>query len=70
MASPCVIFDDDIFSDDIFSGPSRNYITNEDKLIINQHFSNFGMVTIDKTGHWLHAEKPSYFVKTICKYLI
>ena len=25
---------------------------------------------MQNTGHWLHAENPSYFVETICKYLI
>ena len=42
-------------------GGNSNYIIAEDKLIINQHFSNFGIATIDKTGHWLHAENPEKF---------
>ena len=42
-------------------GGNSNYIIAEDKLIINQHFSDFGIVTIDKTGHWLHAENPEKF---------
>lgn len=44
----------------IRSGNS-NYITSEDELIINKHFSDFSIETIEGSGHWLHAENPEKF---------
>ena len=42
-------------------GGDSNYITTEDELIINKHFADFSIATIDGAGHWLHAEKPERF---------
>ena len=42
-------------------GGNSNYITIEDELIINKHFSDFSIATIEGAGHWLHAEKPECF---------
>jgi len=42
-------------------GGNSNYITTEDKLIINNHFSDFSIATIDGVGHWVHAESPERF---------
>jgi pimeloyl-ACP methyl ester carboxylesterase len=42
-------------------GGNSNYITSEDELTINKHFSDFSIATIDGAGHWLHAEKPKRF---------
>jgi len=42
-------------------GGNSNYITTQDELIINKHFSDFSIATIDDAGHWLHAEKPERF---------
>lgn len=42
-------------------GGNSNYITTEDELIINKHFSAFSIATIDGAGHWLHAENPERF---------
>jgi pimeloyl-ACP methyl ester carboxylesterase len=42
-------------------GGNSNYITTQDELIINKHFSDFSIATIDGTGHWLHAENPERF---------
>ena len=52
-------------------GGNSNYITNEDRLIIDKHFSDFGITNIDGAGHWLHAEEPQKFyneVIAICGY--
>ena len=42
-------------------GGNSNYITTEDELIINKHFSDFSIETIEGSGHWLHAENPEKF---------
>jgi len=42
-------------------GGNSNYITTEDELIINKHFSDFSIATIEGGGHWLHTENPERF---------
>ena len=42
-------------------GGNSGYINSTDKLIINKHFSDFSIATIDGAGHLLHAEKPECF---------
>ena len=42
-------------------GGNSNYITTEDELIINKHFSDFSIATIEGAGHWLHADNPERF---------
>ena len=46
-------------------GGNSNYITTEDKLIINKHFSDFSIATIEGAGHWLHAENPERFYNEV-----
>ena len=46
-------------------GGDSNYITTEDELIINKHFSDFSIATIDGAGHWLHAENPEKFYNEV-----
>ena len=42
-------------------GGNSDYINSTDELIINKHFSDFSIATIDGAGHWLHAENPERF---------
>ena len=42
-------------------GGNSDYINSTDKLIINKHFSDFSIASIDGAGHSLHAEKPERF---------
>ena len=46
-------------------GGNSNYITTQDELIINKHFSDFSIATIDGAGHWLHAENPERFYNEV-----
>jgi esterase len=46
-------------------GGNSNYITTKDELIINKHFSDFSIATIDEAGHWLHAENPERFYNEV-----
>jgi pimeloyl-ACP methyl ester carboxylesterase len=46
-------------------GENSNYITTEDELIINKHFSDFSIATIEEAGHWLHAENPERFYNEV-----
>ena len=46
-------------------GGKSNYITNEDKLIIDKYFSDSSILIIDDAGHWLHADQPEEFYKKV-----
>jgi esterase len=56
----------------IFNGPTlflrgilSGYILDEDHLALKHHFPNYALVDIEKAGHWLHAENPAAFLKSI-----
>lgn len=49
-------------------GGNSNYITSEDELIINKHFSDFSIATIPGVGHWLHAENPERFYNEVINF--
>lgn len=49
-------------------GGNSNYITSEDELIINKHFSDFSIATIPRVGHWLHAENPEGFYNEVINF--
>ena len=51
-------------------GESSNYITLEDELLIQKHFSSFSIATIDGAGHWLHAENPECFYDEVMEYCL
>ncbi|MCG2460598.1 alpha/beta fold hydrolase [Flavobacteriaceae bacterium F89] len=59
---------ENIGATDVFPGPTlflrgdrSEYIVPEDYPNIRRHFPLAKIETIDKAGHWLHAENPSQF---------
>lgn len=46
-------------------GGNSNYITDEDEVIIEKHFSDYSIATLDEAGHWLHAEHPERFYNEV-----
>ncbi len=54
-----------IFSGDtlFLKGEKSGYILPEDAPLINAHFPNSQIKTVQKAGHWLHAENPVDFYK-------
>ena len=46
-------------------GGNSDYITNEHRNIITQHFPQSKAKIIASAGHWLHAEKPIAFNKIV-----
>ena len=50
-------------------GENSGYISIDDEKLIHNHFPNSEIITISKTGHWLHAEKPIEFYKTVVEFL-
>jgi pimeloyl-ACP methyl ester carboxylesterase len=50
-------------------GEYSDYILNKEESIIKIHFPSSKIVEIPKAGHWLHAENPTYFYKTVLDFL-
>lgn len=50
-------------------GDKSNYITKEDETLIKHHFPEAQIITIKNAGHWLHAENPKDFFKTVMKFI-
>ena len=50
-------------------GEKSDYITLDDKPLIEAHFPNSNIKTIAKAGHWLHAENPKDFYKEAIAFL-
>ena len=46
-------------------GENSGYISSNEEPIINAHFPNNKIVTIKNAGHWLHAENPVDFLKSL-----
>jgi len=67
---------DNIFPNAIFDGPTlflrgdrSEYIQSNDFAEIKRHFPNAEIETIDKAGHWLHAENPNQFFEKSFRFL-
>ncbi|MFY9309066.1 MAG: alpha/beta fold hydrolase [Bacteroidia bacterium] len=50
-------------------GELSNYILDQDLLHIKSIFPFSNLETISKSGHWVHAEQPQDFFKTVVKFL-
>lgn len=50
-------------------GQNSNYITENDKTVINQNFINVRFETIPNAGHWVHAENPEGFLNAVNAFL-
>ena len=50
-------------------GAKSNYILNEDESLLKKHFPKFNLITIQKAGHWVHAEQPTAVLVVIYKFL-
>ncbi len=50
-------------------GINSDYITDDDILEIRKYYSNSKVETIGNAGHWLHAEQPDAFIKTVLDFL-
>jgi len=50
-------------------GENSPYIKNSDFSLIEAHFPKSKIVTIARSGHWLHAENPSDFFAALVAFL-
>jgi pimeloyl-ACP methyl ester carboxylesterase len=51
-------------------GEESGYVMDEDMLYARQLFPGAELITIPKAGHWLHAQQPELFAKTINYFLL
>ncbi len=51
-------------------GEASNYIKRSDSNRIKDLFPNSEIITIPEAGHWLHAQQPKLFVKTVLEFLM
>jgi pimeloyl-ACP methyl ester carboxylesterase len=50
-------------------GALSEYVTEDDRQLIQQHFTAAAFSAIDKAGHWVHAEKPQRFKQVVEEFL-
>lgn len=50
-------------------GERSGYIEDLDMLQIQKHFPKAKLVTIPKSGHWLHAENPDAFFEEVMQFI-
>lgn len=60
-------FDKDVL---FIKGGNSDYITVENHREILRFFPNAKTKVIEKTGHWLHAEKPNIFNRLVSQFFI
>jgi len=51
-------------------GEKSTYIKNSDQNLIHYHFPNADLKTIEKAGHWVHAEQAKAFFNLVNEYFI
>mgnify|MGYP002639771357 CR=1 FL=1 len=50
-------------------GELSDYVTQDIWVLIQQHFKNARLQTLDSAGHWLHAEQPKAFSNAVLSFL-
>jgi len=50
-------------------GANSNYIDQSDESLIPQQFTSSKIVTIEKAGHWVHAENPKAFFNAVIEFI-
>ena len=50
-------------------GGNSDYVGSAEIEVIERHFTDAGVATIDTAGHWLHAEKPLEFARLALDFL-
>jgi pimeloyl-ACP methyl ester carboxylesterase len=50
-------------------GVNSDYVTDEDIMEIRKYYTQSTVETIGNAGHWIHAEQPEAFAKTVLDFL-
>ena len=61
----------DLFTGEVLfiRGAQSEYILNEDEPLLKKHFPNAVLMTIQKAGHWVHAEQPAQLLALINQFI-
>ncbi len=51
-------------------GELSNYINQEDERLISKYFVNSKIKSILNSGHWVHAEQPGQFYKSVFEFIV
>lgn len=54
----------------VIRGDRSNYITENDLPGFEKHFPNYRLVTINNSGHWVHAEQPEQFYQATIGFIV
>jgi pimeloyl-ACP methyl ester carboxylesterase len=52
------------------SGALSNYVDDDARQLIGQHFTAASFQSLENAGHWLHADQPRAFYQAAYDYLI
>jgi pimeloyl-ACP methyl ester carboxylesterase len=50
-------------------GINSDYVGDDDIMEIRKHYANSTVESIGNAGHWIHAEQPEAFAKTVLNFL-
>ena len=50
-------------------GELSEYVTDKSWQLISEHFTHAEIVTLEKAGHWLHAEQPAAFYQEVSRFI-
>ena len=61
----------DLFTGEVLfiRGAQSDYILNEDEPLLKKHFPDADLMTIQKAGHWVHAEQPAQLLALINQFI-
>lgn len=51
------------------AGKNSQYISSADHLLIGNQFKHAKIETIEDAGHWVHAEQPKAFVRSVLSFI-
>ena len=51
-------------------GALSNYILDQDIDDLEDQFSDFNLVTIENSGHWVHSESPTEFLNSVLEFCL
>ena len=50
-------------------GENSPYVAEADFPLIQKHFSNIQIIKVPLSGHWVHADNPSFFLDRTINFL-
>ena len=51
-------------------GEKSNYITIEDERLLSKNFTKYNVVSVENSGHWVHAENPEGFYNEVLNFCL